>query len=78
MLCRIEKFKNRLCSRIILMLQLENIFQDFVSDRKKVFFTSLAILAASSYLKIDLGYIGIILFLIIVSLAFYKIVDMVS
>jgi len=60
------------------MLEISKLAQNIFSSRKKVFFTSLAILAASSYLKIDLSYIGVMLFLIIISLAFYKIVDMIS
>jgi len=54
------------------MLEISNLARNTLSSRKKVFIASLAILATSSYLKIDLSYIGVVLLLIIISLAFTK------
>ncbi len=52
--------------------------KETMRSRKKVFLISSSILILSYFLRIDLGFPGLVIFLIAFALAFYKVVDMIS
>ncbi|HLE07014.1 MAG TPA: hypothetical protein VI933_00135 [archaeon] len=63
------------------IFSVENISEkvkETMRSRKKVFLISSGILTLSYFFRIDLGFFGLVIFLIAFALAFYKIVDLIT